>query len=72
MLVPCTPPQSSTFDKVIEKEGWPTKYEQMVAESRAIKPVFCPICGASKQAVKFGGQNVRYWACVAAAARELL
>lgn len=51
--------ESSSFDKVVEKDGWPTMYEQLVAERQPITPVLCPVCGTSQQSIKFGGLNVR-------------
>lgn len=62
--------QSSTFDRVVDKEGWPTKFEQLVAESQPIAPVFCPVCGAAQQSVKFGGMNVRWVLQVSMGAAE--
>ncbi|KAL4423861.1 hypothetical protein ABPG75_001162 [Micractinium tetrahymenae] len=51
--------ESSMFDRVVDKEGWPTKFEQLVSESQPIAPVFCPVCGAAQQSIKFSGMNVR-------------
>lgn len=52
--------QSATFDRAVEKDGWPTLYEHTVSESRALRHVFCPVCGAHDQVIRFANKNLRW------------
>ncbi|KAI3432864.1 hypothetical protein D9Q98_010447 [Chlorella vulgaris] len=54
-----TAQEAITFDKAVEKDGWPTKYEHMISESRALRHVFCPVCGAHDQVIRFPNRNLR-------------
>lgn len=60
--------QSITFDRAVERDGWPTQYEHMVSESRALRHVFCPVCGAHDQVIRFPNKNLRWaatmWFCL--------
>lgn len=54
------PLQSVTYDRAVEKDGWPTHYEHMISESRPLQHVFCPVCGARDQVIHFPNQNLRW------------
>ena len=56
---PPSHPQGSQYDEIYEKEGWPTRYEQLVDERKPLEDVTCPVCGAHKQTVRFRGADVR-------------
>lgn len=57
---PAPPPQSSTYDAAVDKMGWPTQYEQLVEEKRAINGVTCPLCGAQHLSVEWDSSDLRW------------
>ena len=47
------------FAHAIAIDGWPTRYEQWVANNQTIANVHCPICGATHQTIAFKSRNFR-------------
>lgn len=42
----------------MDREGWPTSYEQTIAEKRGLRHVTCPVCGALG-VIRFDGHDLR-------------
>lgn len=54
-----TPQEPSSYHWAVEKNGYPTEYEQLVSKKQYIEGVSCPVCGSQQQTVRFKGTNFR-------------
>lgn len=51
--------EPSSYHWAVEKNGYPTEYEQLVSKKQYIEGVSCPVCGSQQQTVRFKGTNFR-------------